>query len=98
MVLFNSSLVLEQILTMDQFACTALHVFSASNQFGRNTIEEQEGCTMQDSMDQWYCSHCERSEDTMVSVIPERLHMMLASPHKMGKPSPLVEEIKWRRQ
>ena len=30
----------------------------------------------------------------MVNVIPEQFHMMLAPPHKMGKPSPLVEEIK----
>jgi hypothetical protein len=94
MVLFISSLVLEQILTMDQSAFTALHVFSASNLFGRNTTEEQEDCNMQDSMDQWYCTHCERFEDATVNVIPEQFHMMLAPPHKMGKPSPLVEELK----
>ena len=49
---------------------------------------------MQDSMDQWYCTHCERFEDATVNVIPEQFHMMLAPPHKMGKPSPLVEELK----
>ena len=33
---------------------------------------------MQDSMDQWYCTHCERLEDARVNVIPEQFHMMLA--------------------
>jgi len=31
---------------------------------------------------------------TMVNVIPEQFHMMLPPGHKIGEPSPLVEEIK----